>query len=61
MLLGLAISQTLPTLMVGSPAPPFLVRKWVKGEPLNDAPHTGLVVLEFWRRGAAPASRASLS
>lgn len=47
-----------PTLKAGDAAPALAIETWLKGKPVTAFEPGHVYVVEFWRRGAARASRA---
>ncbi len=46
--------------LIGEPAPPLVVKEWIKGQPVAVKPGTNIYVLEFWSVGG-PLSRAAIT
>lgn len=50
----LAQGPELPTLLVGDPAPPFLVERWLRGTPCAALERGQVYVVEFWATWCGP-------
>lgn len=46
--------------LIGEPAPPLSVKKWIQGQPAEIEPGTNIYVVEVWRT-TSPTCRASIT
>src|ERR1035437_5175886 len=46
--------------LIGDPAPPLVVKEWIKGQPVAIKPGTNIYVVEIWQ-SSIPACRACIT
>src|ERR1035437_969958 len=46
--------------LIGEPAPPLVVKEWIKGQPVEIKPGTNIYVVEIWQ-SSIPACRAAIT
>jgi thiol-disulfide isomerase/thioredoxin len=46
--------------LIGEPAPPLVVKEWIKGQPVAVKPGTNIYVVEIWQ-SSIPACRAAIT
>jgi AhpC/TSA family len=46
--------------LIGEPAPPLVVKEWIKGQPVEIKPGTNIYVVEIWQ-SSVPACRAAIT